>query len=694
MSRPDELTSHVRIGARPTSDRGRAGPDAQARRDDRAGIRVRSVLQRKDDGADRPGLRRGHALDVALADRVPVDVEHRDLEAGDVPAAGPVLEVEVGTLGEWVVIVVQTAAADDLDDLGLRDPVRAAVRDAHEQPREQQSGGDSRHEALPCDGSPHLPLLSPRSPGEGEEAILGGGHQAPVQRRASHAVSALAPFLIGAGQAPIAVEETPVYRRPVQFRVLGPLEVDAGDGPIPLGGRKQRAVLASLLVRANQVVSTDALIEDVWGDEAPETARNILQTYVANLRKALRDDRLQGRPPGYILTVDTSELDAAHFDALVAAAKKSLPVDPNVAIATFEDALSLWRGPALADLHEHSSLLAEAARLDELRLDAQEDRIEGLLATGAPAKALSELEPLLAAQPLRESLWGLAMLAFYRAGRQADALNAFGKARELLADELGIDPSPELARLHERVLKQDPSLELRGEPLRGYRLLQKIGAGSRGTVFRGIQPHVRRDVAVKVFDERIATDPSFLERFELDAQVVASLEHPHIVPTYDYWREPGRAYLVTRYMRGGSLRALRERAGTLESEHARRIIAEIASALAFAHRQGVAHGGLRDSNVLLDAEGHAYLTDFPVGRAPANVEQDLVDLRSLSRDLLPNAVPTALARTLVDPDGTTAPEAAMAIAEAAQGMIDGPDPEVARRREERNPYKGLRAFGE
>ena len=160
------------------------------------------------------------------------------------------------------------------------------------------------------------------------------------------------------------------------------------------------------------------------------------------------------------------------------------------------------------------------------------------------------------------------MLGLYRDGRQAEALNAFQRAREILADELGIDPSPELLRLHERILKQDPGLELRGEPLRGYRLLEKVDDGPTGIVFRAIQPHVERDVAVKMFHEGIAADPEFVRRFDPDAQAIAALEHPHIAPIYDYWREPGRAYIVSRYLRGGSLRAIEERGEPLERDRA------------------------------------------------------------------------------------------------------------------------------
>ena len=233
------------------------------------------------------------------------------------------------------------------------------------------------------------------------------------------------------------------------------------------------------------------------------------------------------------------------------------------------------------------------------------------------------------------------MLALYREGRQAEALGAYQRAREILADELGIDPSPELMRLHERVLKQDPGLDLRGEPLRGYRLLEKIDDGPTGVVFRAIQPHVERDVAVKIFHEGIATDPAFVRRFDPEAQAVAALEHPHIAPIYDYWREPGRAYIVSRYLRGGSLRALEERGEPLERDRAVRVVEQVASALAFAHRQGVAHGNVRIVQRPVRrarATSTSGTSSIGIGPAPDPAE-DVRELARLARRLLANDMP-------------------------------------------------------
>lgn len=493
--------------------------------------------------------------------------------------------------------------------------------------------------------------------------------------------------------APLREHGPRAFGGAIRFRILGPLEVDPGSGPMPLGGRKQRSVLAVLIARANESVPTEWLIDEIWGQDPPDTARNVIQTYISHLRKALGHDRIAGDSPGYRLRLDRSELDAARFDALVRDAKKTMPVDPALAVGILEDALALWRGPALGDLEDSPSLLAEGGRLDDLRLEAQEERIEGLMASGANARTIGELEALIALHPWRESLWGLLVLSLYREGRQAEALNAFQRAREILADELGIDPSPELARLHERVLRQDAALELRGEPLRGYRLLEQIGEGTRGTVFRAIQPHVGRDVAVKIIHGEIASNAAFVRSFEPRAQAAAALEHPHIAPVYDYWREPGRAYIASRYLRGGSLRALDERGEVLEPGRAARVLEQIASGLAFAHRLSVAHGHVCPANVLFDEEGNAYLGDFASGTGPdPDPGHDIRELAELSVFLLPNVplVSELARRAELEGDALAAADF-IEVARSALGRA--PEP-ILERREKRNPYKGLRAFTE
>jgi tetratricopeptide (TPR) repeat protein len=183
--------------------------------------------------------------------------------------------------------------------------------------------------------------------------------------------------------------------------------------------------------------------------------------------------------------------------------------------------LALWRGPALADLAQEPSLGPELARLA-----ASEERIDALLVLGRHGEVVADLEQLTKEQPLRERLWGQRLLALYRSGRQAEALGAYQQARQTLAEELGIDPSPALQRLHQQILRQDAALELQGEPLRGYWLLEQIGQGAFGTVYRAVQPQVGREVAVKSIRPGLADHPEFIRRFEAEAQRVARLEHP------------------------------------------------------------------------------------------------------------------------------------------------------------------------
>jgi len=404
------------------------------------------------------------------------------------------------------------------------------------------------------------------------------------------------------------------YRRPVEFRLLGSVEVvEQGNGAISLGGPRQRAVLAHLLLRANNLVPTEVLIDEVWGDEPPEAARNALQSYASHLRKAIGPGRLEGSRAGYVLRADPSEVDTVRFQSLLRDAQRLMPIDPKASVAAFDQALSLWRGEAFGDLALDPSLRAEAARLDELRLGAMEDRIEALLAIGVHDQVIGELEGLAARNPLRERLWGQLILALYRAGRQAEALAAYQRAWQVLADELGIDPSPDLRKLHGRVLRQSPDLDIGGAPLRGYRLLERVGTGSFGTVWRAIQPEVGRDVAVKAIHPHFANDPDFIRGFEAEAQLVARLEHPHIVPLYDYWREPGGAYLVMRFLRGGSLAEALDTAA-FEIDRAARLMDQVSGALAAAHRQGVVHRDVKPSNILLDDEGNAYLADFGIAK--------------------------------------------------------------------------------
>jgi DNA-binding SARP family transcriptional activator len=240
----------------------------------------------------------------------------------------------------------------------------------------------------------------------------------------------------------------------VEFRLLGPLEVVDDGCALPLGGTKQRSVLAMLLLNANSVVSSERLIDTVWGDAAPVTVDNVLQGFVSKLRRLL-GVALESRPPGYVLRVDPDQIDAARFERSVRQARELPPAERA---RVLRDALALWRGPALADLSYEEFAQSEIARLEELRLTAVEERIEAELSLGHHADLVGELEALTREHPLRERFHEQLMVALYRAGRQVEALNAYRAARRMLVEEAGVEPSPALRELERRVLAQDAVL--------------------------------------------------------------------------------------------------------------------------------------------------------------------------------------------------------------------------------------------
>ena len=243
----------------------------------------------------------------------------------------------------------------------------------------------------------------------------------------------------------------------MDFRLLGPLEVAEHDRSVVLGGVKQRALLAVLLLHANDVVSTEQLVDEVWGESPPATVAKSIQVYVSRLRKQLGEGRLVTRAPGYLLRVDPSELDVACFERLAAEAEDA---QPKVAGEKLRRALALWRGPPLADLAYEPFARAEIARLEELRAAALEQRIEADLALGRHSQLVGELEGLVTEHPLRERLRGQLMLCLYRCGRQAEALESYQAARRVLVEELGIEPGRQLRELHQAILRQDPGLDL------------------------------------------------------------------------------------------------------------------------------------------------------------------------------------------------------------------------------------------
>ena len=253
----------------------------------------------------------------------------------------------------------------------------------------------------------------------------------------------------------------------MDFRILGPLEAVGESGTLPLGAAKQRAVLAVLLLHANRVVSRDRLVDAVWDADPPETATTALQVYVSGLRKVLGAERLVTRAPGYLLAVEPGSTDIERVEALAAEAHGLLSAgDAGAARERLVAALATWRGEPLADLDAAAFVVAERQRLEELRLALLEDRVEADFALGRHAEVVPELSALVREEPLRERLRAQLMLALYRSGRQAEALDVYASGRRLLSAELGLEPGEALQRLQRAILAQDPVLAAPSLPSR------------------------------------------------------------------------------------------------------------------------------------------------------------------------------------------------------------------------------------
>ena len=527
----------------------------------------------------------------------------------------------------------------------------------------------------------------------------------------------------------------------MEFRILGPLEVTDGEQVIEVKAPKQRLILTVLALADGSEVSADRLLRELWGEDPPGGGLKTLQYHVSKLRDTLQPDREPGaesvvvtRPGGYALAVSPDCVDAARFERTVRDARRLLEFDPSQAAVRLREALDLWRGPLPTELLEMPVAGLEARRLIELRLTALEDRINADLAGGRHADVVPELQALVAEYPLRERLWAQLMVALYRCDRQAEALRAYQRLRTVLGEELGIEPSHDLRRLEDAMLLQEPDLDVpeglrRPASLRGYELHERIGEGAFGVVWRAAQRSVEREVAIKVVRAEYSNRPGFVLGFQAEALRLATLQHPHIVPVVDFWRDPDGAYLVMQLMANGSLEEVG--AGSWDTPRAIRVIDQLGLALAHAHRAGMVHGDLHPGNILFDAEGNGYLADFGLASflsggtstppesfaAPEQLQDRAPDMASdvysfgrlvflllagtspgtgplppiaTIRSDVPGAVNGVLRRA-------TDPEPQRRYGDASEFLDDlhaalGDRPAVVA--VARNPYKGLRAFAE
>ncbi len=249
----------------------------------------------------------------------------------------------------------------------------------------------------------------------------------------------------------------------MEFRLLGPLEIESDGRVITIGAERLRALLSILLLSANRVVTTDQIADEMWDGEPPDGSRTSVRTYISQLRKALRpigvDTRIVTQPPGYLVRVEPGELDLDRFTAAATTGRALLGDDPVAAAEILRGAVEIWRGPALLDVGDSHRLRSAADRLEQSCYVTIEDRLEADLARGAHHEAIPDIEALLAAQPLRERLWQQLIVARYRAGRQTEALAAYREVQEVLAEH-GLEPSPELRELEVAVLRHDPALQV------------------------------------------------------------------------------------------------------------------------------------------------------------------------------------------------------------------------------------------
>lgn len=406
--------------------------------------------------------------------------------------------------------------------------------------------------------------------------------------------------------------------RTARVRVFGEAGVVVDDATVGIGGVRQRRLLALLAIRAGQVVSVDWLAEHLWTDgDRPANTVPAIRTYVSRLRSSLPEDVrdwVATAPAGYRLEAPAEAVEHLRFRHLRAeAARATRDSDPQAALRALDEALGLWTGDPFRELEDVAVVRPEIEQLQVERLETLEERWRASLALGRHTQVVGELGAFTAEHGLRDRAVRQHALALHRSGRTADALAAIAEHRRLLAEETGLDPSPAVAELEERLFAGDSSLDVAavGRPLRGYRLLEESGRGAFSVVWRGHQPSVDREVAIKQIRAELASQPDFIRRFEAEARLVAGIEHPHIVPLIDFWRDPDSAYLVMRWMSGGTLeRRLDD--GWLSVDETLRLASQVGGALTVAHRQGVVHRDVKTANILFDDHGNAFLGDFGI----------------------------------------------------------------------------------
>ncbi len=435
----------------------------------------------------------------------------------------------------------------------------------------------------------------------------------------------------------------------LRITLFGYLRVKEGDKELTsFRTQKVLALLAMLAAERETAQRREVLMTRLWPGMPDSSARQNLRQVLYHLRQALPGVRRRSEEDGgesvplVIANRQTIQLnpqadvaiDVAAFEDLLAQSQAHEHVDLFSCYTCYEtlsSAVEQYQGDFLADFYLDDSndfeAWAETMRQAYRRkvLDALETLTIIALRRQALPEARTYAERQLQLDDLRESAYRQLMEILARGGRRSEALAVYESYRRLLAEELGMMPAARTTELYETIRIGETHLDDRpAQGVRGYDLLEEIGAGAYGEIFRAIQPAIGREVAVKVIRRRFANDPQFIRRFETEAQTIARLEHPHIVPLYDYWREAEGAFLVMRLLRGGNLSdALAD--GPWDPERAQQLLDQIAAALNAAHRQGIVHRDIKPGNILFDEEGYAYLSDFGIAKDTAKSQQLMME---------------------------------------------------------------------
>ena len=486
----------------------------------------------------------------------------------------------------------------------------------------------------------------------------------------------------------------------MRIGVLGPIEAEVDGRSLPIGGSQQRRLLGLLVVHRGQAVSTERIAEALWNGDAPDGASRSVRTYVSRLRTALPDAAIDRQSAGYTLRLDGAcvSLDVDEFNEQLDRAARQ---PPDLAISTLDEALALWRGPPFGELADEWWALPDSSRLIEQRRAAEEDRAAALIVVGEHDRAIAELERMSAELPHRERPVRLLVQALALADRRAEALRVARAFRKRLLDDTGLDPSAQFDELESAVLDGDDARAI-DRPLRGYTLQRLIGRSRHGHVYAAMQPATRREVAIRVVDRDLADDPEFVRRFDTEARLVSRLDHPHIAKLEDYWREPGSACLVSRLVRGGSIRDDLAASGPWPLDRVCELVGDLYAAVG-AIPAGVSVD-LDARNVLLDEHRRACLTDFRIGAVDAGVPDPAVALARLAHEALTGAGPGRDGSAVVSTPGDVievldrAESGEFAHVDEffdAWSAATGDDTGIRSRDEHpSNPYRGLRAFDE